>query len=89
MIEISGYTVSPGLVDLHVHLGSPEMKSGEELGPSMMVGLSWTRSVLPQGIDGRPWSTASRRYTASVTNSVGLRISTARSSVVSSWGHES
>ena len=38
VIDISGYTVSPGLVDLHVHLGSPELEAGEELGPSAMVG---------------------------------------------------
>src|SRR3712207_3400698 len=30
-VDVTGHTVLPGLVDLHVHLGSPELAAGEQL----------------------------------------------------------
>lgn len=37
VVDVSGYTVSPGLVDMHVHLGSPDLEVGEEPGVSATV----------------------------------------------------
>lgn len=31
VVDVTGHTVLPGLVDLHVHLGSPELAAGEQM----------------------------------------------------------
>ncbi len=31
VVDVTGHTVLPGLVDLHVHLGSPELAGGEQM----------------------------------------------------------
>jgi enamidase len=41
VLDLSGYTLVPGLIDLHVHLGSPEMPAGAEPGPLTMPGALW------------------------------------------------
>jgi imidazolonepropionase-like amidohydrolase len=33
-LDLSGYTLVPGLIDLHVHLGAPELDVGQELRPT-------------------------------------------------------
>jgi imidazolonepropionase-like amidohydrolase len=39
ILDLSGYTLMPGLIDLHVHIGSPEMKQGEQISPVRMPGM--------------------------------------------------
>ena len=38
-IDVRGRTVLPGLVDLHIHLTSPELDRGEQVGPARIPGL--------------------------------------------------
>jgi enamidase len=38
-IDLSGYTLLPGLMDLHVHLGAPELAAGETPGLLSTAGL--------------------------------------------------
>ena len=38
-LDLRGYTILPGLVDMHVHFGSPELDVGEEVGLSGLPGL--------------------------------------------------
>lgn len=40
VIDVAGHTVLPGLMDLHVHLGT-EREAGQELGPLQMPGVIW------------------------------------------------
>jgi enamidase len=39
VMDLNGYTLMPGLIDLHVHFGMAEMELGEELGPLGFAGL--------------------------------------------------
>jgi imidazolonepropionase-like amidohydrolase len=39
VVDLAGSTLMPGLVDLHVHLGSPEREAGRQVGPLQMPGL--------------------------------------------------
>jgi enamidase len=39
VLNLAGYTVMPGLMDLHVHLGSPEVEAGEGMGLAQMPGM--------------------------------------------------
>ncbi len=41
VVDLSGYTLLPGLIDLHVHLGSPELPAGGETGPLTLPGAIW------------------------------------------------
>lgn len=45
VLDLSGYTLMPGLIDLHVHLGSSELEAGERPGPMMFPRLvvDWMR----------------------------------------------
>ena len=39
MLDLRGYTVLPGLIDLHVHLGLPERERGQAVGPAQLPAL--------------------------------------------------
>lgn len=39
-MDLSGYTILPGLIDLHVHLASPEIESGQELSTLQLFRLN-------------------------------------------------
>lgn len=45
ILDLSGYTLMPGLIDLHVHLGSPALRAGQRPGPMMFPRLvaDWMR----------------------------------------------
>lgn len=38
-VDLSGHTLLPGLIDLHVHLGFPELEPDEEMGALQMPGF--------------------------------------------------
>ncbi|WP_017581883.1 amidohydrolase family protein [Nocardiopsis valliformis] len=38
-VDLSGHTLMPGLIDLHVHLGFPQQEPGDELGATDMPGV--------------------------------------------------
>lgn len=39
ILDLSGLTLMPGLIDLHVHLASPDLDIGEDMGPTRMPRL--------------------------------------------------
>ncbi|GAB3722318.1 amidohydrolase family protein [Nocardiopsis nanhaiensis] len=39
IVDLSGHTLIPGLIDLHVHLGFPQQEPDEELGPTDIPGV--------------------------------------------------
>ncbi|GAB3704837.1 amidohydrolase family protein [Nocardiopsis oceani] len=39
IVDLSGHTLLPGLIDLHVHLGFPQQEPDEELGPTDIPGV--------------------------------------------------
>lgn len=39
IVDLSGYTVIPGLIDLHVHLATPDLKAGQQMGMLQMPGF--------------------------------------------------
>jgi len=41
VLDLSGYTLVPGLIDLHVHLGSSELRDGDEPGPFTLPKAAW------------------------------------------------
>jgi imidazolonepropionase-like amidohydrolase len=59
VIDLAGATLLPGLIDLHVHLGIPEMERDEEVGATRIPGIVWDavryvpgvrRSLLQHGV---------------------------------------
>lgn len=80
VIDVSGYTLAPGLIDLHVHLGSPGLEAGQEPGLLTQLSAGWQlirfsprhrRSALEHGVttvrslgDERGWVTEIRTQVA-------------------------
>jgi len=76
-VHLSGHTLLPGLIDLHVHLGFPQQEPGDELGPTDLPGVvyemmryapSARRALLEHGVttvrglgDDHAWITEMRR----------------------------
>ena len=79
-LDVAGATLLPGLIDLHVHLGFPELERGEEMGPGQIPGMVWDairhvpdarRALLAHGVtsvrslgDEHAWVTELRRLVA-------------------------
>jgi imidazolonepropionase-like amidohydrolase len=40
-LALGGYTILPGLIDLHVHLGAPQQEVGQSLGPLQLLMQIW------------------------------------------------
>jgi len=52
VLDVSGHTLMPGLIDLHVHFGSPELDVGDRMGPARTprLILDYVRTCVLDGL---------------------------------------